>query len=281
MADSAKPLVSIAPLVIEGVSKHFGGLQALEKINLCLNPGERRALIGPNGAGKTTLFHLASGVFPPSSGKIWLFGKDMTRAPVHKRCKLGMSRTFQITSLFRSLSVLENIILSLQARDPCRFVLHRSVASFNHLFLQAQEILEVWNLWERRDAKVRSLSYGEQRALEVIMAIAQRPKLLLLDEPTSGLSLAETASITQILQKLPRDVTILLIEHDMDMVFDLAETISVLHLGRIVAEGTPSEIREDRMVQQIYLGGSSEIFIPTMATATYCKESRCTCPKGR
>ncbi|MBI4322126.1 MAG: ABC transporter ATP-binding protein [Chloroflexi bacterium] len=247
-----------SPLVIQGVTKSFGGLRALDGINLSLNHGERRALIGPNGAGKTTLFHLVTGVHSPSSGKILLFGKDATRMPIHKRAALGVARTFQITNLLPTLTLLENIILSLQAYAPCRFVLHRPVSSFDYLYSQAREILEAWDLWERRNYEVRSLSYGEQRELEIVMALAQRPKLLLLDEPTSGLSPAETASVTKMLRSLPPEVTVLLIEHDMDVAFDLVERMSVLHLGRMVAEGSTDEVRQDKTVQEIYLGSQAQ-----------------------
>ncbi|MGA2466226.1 MAG: ABC transporter ATP-binding protein [Thermodesulfobacteriota bacterium] len=242
------------PLVINNVSKAFGCLQALEGISLSLMHGERRALIGPNGAGKTTLFHIVSGILAPSSGKILIFGHDVSRLPIHKRAALGVARTFQITNLLPTLSVLENILLSLQAHEPYRFVIHRPIASFGPLFLRAREILETWGLWDWRDTEVRSLSYGEQRELEIVMALAQRPKLLLLDEPTSGLSPSETVRVTKMVQNLPGDVTMLLIEHDMDVVFDLVDRISVLHLGRLVAEGSTEEIRQDRTVQQIYLG---------------------------
>jgi branched-chain amino acid transport system ATP-binding protein len=243
-----------SPLIINNVSKAFGRLQALDGISLTLMHGERRALIGPNGAGKTTLFHVISGILSPSSGKILIFGQDASCLPVHKRAALGVARTFQITNLLPTLSVLENILLSLQAHEPYRFVIHRPIASFGPLFLRAQEILETWELWDGRDTEVRSLSYGEQRELEIVMALAQRPKLLLLDEPTSGLSPSETASVTKMVRNLPRNVTMLLIEHDMDVIFDLVDRISVLHLGRLIAEGSTEEIRQDRTVQQIYLG---------------------------
>ncbi len=242
------------PLFVEAVSKTFGGLEALERVNLELKRGERRALIGPNGAGKTTLFHLITGVHPPSSGKIWLFGKDATRIPEHRRAALGMARTFQITNLPRTLTVQQNLLLALQAQEPCRFVMHRAVSSYGYLYARAREILEEWELWDRRDAPVHNLSYGEQRELEIILALAQRPKLLLLDEPTSGLSAGETASVARMIGTLPRDVTVLLIEHDMDVTFDLADRISVLYMGRLVAEGSPDEIRQDETVKKIYLG---------------------------
>jgi branched-chain amino acid transport system ATP-binding protein len=243
-----------APLVIDNLSKSFGGLPALDGIKMNLNRGERRVLIGPNGAGKTTLFNLISGLLSPSCGRIWIFGKDVTRMSIHKRAALGVARTFQITNLLTNLSVLENILLPLQARKPCRFVLHRPMSSFDHLYWKAREILELWELWEDRDKKVHSLSYGQQRGLEIVMALAQQAKLLLLDEPTSGLSPAETTSVVKMLYNLPQDVTILVIEHDMDVAFGLADMISVLHLGRLVAEGSVGEIRQNHTVQQIYLG---------------------------
>ncbi len=262
MVKSVTPQVSqstlekqdIGPLVVENLSKVFGGLQALFQINLSIRHGERRVLIGPNGAGKTTLFNLITGVLSPSSGKIWLFGKDVTRMPVHKRAAMGVARTFQITNLLPTLSVIENILLSLQANASCHFVLYRPISSFQDLLSEAQEILKTWDLWEKKDLEVRSLSYGEQRELEIVMALAQRPKLLLLDEPTSGLSPGETVTVTKMLRNLPRDVTVLLIEHDMEVAFDLAERISVLHIGNLVTEGTPKEIRHNSKVQEIYLG---------------------------
>jgi branched-chain amino acid transport system ATP-binding protein len=242
------------PLVVDSVSIAFGGLQVLEGVTLRLRHVERRALIGANGAGKTTLFHLISGILAPSSGKIWLFGKDITGLPVHKRATMGVARTFQITNLLSTLSVLENIVLSLEAQASCRFILHRPISHFNDLFLKAREILETWGLWERRDIEVHSLSYGEQRELEILMALAQQPKLLLLDEPSSGLSSAETINVIRMLHNLPQNVTVLLIEHDMDVAFDVADRISVLHLGRLIAEGSPEDIRQDETVKQIYLG---------------------------
>ncbi len=245
------------PLIIENVSKAFGGLQALLQVNLSIGEGEKRALIGPNGAGKTTLFHLISGVLAPSSGKIWVLGKDVTRMPIHKRAAMGIARTFQITNLFHTLTVLENILLSLQAGKSCHFVLHRPISSFDYLFRQARENLETWGLWERRDVAVRNLSYGEQRQLEIVMALAQQPRLLLLDEPTSGLSPAETANVAQMLRNLPQEMAVLLIEHDMEVAFEVVKRITVLHIGRVVAEGTPGEVRQDRTVQKIYLGSQA------------------------
>jgi branched-chain amino acid transport system ATP-binding protein len=240
--------------LVEEVSKDFGGLQALKGITLELRAGERRAIIGPNGAGKTTLFNLITGVVAPSSGEIYLFGEQVTGMPVHRRAAMGVARTFQITTLFPTLTVEENLLLGLQAQKTCRFVLHRPISSFDHLLSSAQEILDTWGFWERRNTELRNLSYGEQREMEIVMALAQEPKLLLLDEPTSGLAPAETARVCTMISSLPGEITVLLIEHDMDVTFDLAERISVLHLGELVAEGTPEEVRQDTNIQQIYLG---------------------------
>jgi branched-chain amino acid transport system ATP-binding protein len=244
-------------LVVECVSKSFGGLQAVDEVSLRLNFGERRALIGPNGAGKTTLFHLICGVHPVTSGKICLFGRDVTRDPVYKRAVLGVARTFQINNLFPTLTVLENVLLALQAHERSRFAFHRMMSSFRGLQAQGREVLGSWDYWERRNAVLRSLSYGEQREMEIVVALAQRPKLLLLDEPTSGLSAAETARVTKMIQSLDRNIIVLLIEHDMDVCFELAEKISVLYNGRLVADGSTEEVRRDPTVQAIYLGSRS------------------------
>lgn len=251
---AARAADAVRPLVVEAVSKSFGGLQALEGVSLDLAEGERRAIIGANGAGKTTLFHLISGIHQPTTGRIYLFGRDVTRMSIHGRATLGLARTFQITNLFPSLTVLENVLLAIQSHEPHRFVIHRMMGSYKAQHAAAHELLEQWGLRAKADTEVRHLSYGEQRELEIIMALAQKPKLLLLDEPTSGLSSAETASVTRMIQSLSREITVLLIEHDMDVVFDLVERITVLHLGRLVADGKPDEIRRDQRVQEIYLG---------------------------
>jgi branched-chain amino acid transport system ATP-binding protein len=242
------------PLVVEQLTKRFGGLQALDRVDIAIEPGERRAIIGPNGAGKTTFFNLITGTLPSSAGRIHLFGQDVTRMPTHHRARLGLARTFQITTLFPNLSVLENVLLAVQVLDPAKFVLHRPQAAYPRLATKAQELLERWGLAEQAGTQVRALSYGEQRQVELILALAGSPKLLLLDEPTAGLSAAETATVSAIIKALSRDMAILVIEHDMDVAFELADRITVLHLGRVLAEGIGEEIRKNPEVAEIYLG---------------------------
>jgi branched-chain amino acid transport system ATP-binding protein len=244
----------VTPLVIDRLSKHFGGLQALHDLSLEIQPGERRAIIGPNGAGKTTLFNLIGGQLSPSSGRISLFGREVTKLPPFRRAALGLARTFQITALFPNLTVMENMLLAVQALDSVRFVLYRPLTSYKHLLSKARSLLEQWNLWEKRHALVRQLSYGEQRQLEILLALAAMPKLLLLDEPTAGLSVAETPLVTALIQHLDPSITVLLIEHDMDVAFQVAQHITVLHQGRLLADGSPEVIRKDPTVAEIYLG---------------------------
>lgn len=244
----------MGPLLIEHVSKHFGGLQVLGDINLAVGAGERRVLLGPNGAGKTTLFNVISGLLAPSAGNIFLFGKDVTSLPPHKRAAMGMGRTFQITNLFLNLTIEENLLLSLKAVDAGRRFFLRPLRSDKRLRSRAESLLDQSGLRERRNISVRNLSYGEQRQVEVMMALAQNPMLLLLDEFTSGLSAAEIITVTSVLKALPREITLLLIEHDMDVAFELGESFTVLHMGTVFAEGSSEEIKRNKKVQEIYLG---------------------------
>jgi branched-chain amino acid transport system ATP-binding protein len=243
---------------LKGISKHFGALKAVEHVSMDIAQGERRAVIGPNGAGKTTLFHVVSGVLPPTSGSITLFGHDVTSLPTHKRIALGMARTFQITNLFRRLTVEHNVVLALQALTPTKLSMFRPLGSYKELHQSAEGLMEEWGLQDRRNALVTELSYGEQRALEILLAVSQQPRLLLLDEPTAGLSPAETATAADTIRKLPRDMAMLLIEHDMDVVFDLCDTMTVLHLGEVLASGDPPSVRGNPQVQEIYLGEAVE-----------------------
>ena len=241
-------------LVIDRLSKNFGGLQALRELSLEIAPGERRAIIGPNGAGKTTLFHLIGGQLSPSSGRIVLFDREVSTLPPFRRAALGLGRTFQITTLFANLTVMENMLLAVQALDSVRLVLHRPLTSYHHIRSQARSLLEQWNLWEKRSAQARQLSYGEQRQLEILLALAPKPKVLLLDEPTAGLSAIETKQVVTMIQQLDATISVLLIEHDMDVAFQVAQRIAVLHQGRLLADGSPEAIRKDSTVAEIYLG---------------------------
>jgi len=241
-------------LVLHGIAKAFGGLQVLDDVTLQVARGERRAIIGPNGAGKTTLFHIMSGMLQPTAGRVELLGSDVTRRPVHRRIALGMARTFQITNLFPNLTVEQNVILALQGLTPSKYALLRPLSGDRRLIERAGGLLSEWQLADRRLSLVKELSYGEQRALEILLAVCQRPKVLLLDEPTAGLSPAETAAAVKIVHGLPRDMAIVLIEHDMDVAFQLCETMTVLHSGRILASGTVDEVRRDPNVKSVYLG---------------------------
>ena len=239
---------------LKGLSKSFGGLAAVRDVSLEISPGERKAVIGPNGAGKTTLFNLITGVFPSTAGEILLFGENVTRWPPHKRTALGMARTFQVTSLFPKLTVLDNVLLALAGVGQTKLVMWRSLSSYQGMNEKARRLLESAGYWERRHVEVRNLSHGEQRQIEVVMGLASEPKLLLLDEPAAGLSSGESREMTAFLKRLDPSLAILLIEHDMDVVFDIVSSISVLHFGAVVESGSCDGIRKSERVQQIYLG---------------------------
>ncbi|MBV9121431.1 MAG: ABC transporter ATP-binding protein [Chloroflexi bacterium] len=245
-------------LALHDISKHFGALRAVERVSLDINPGERRAVIGPNGAGKTTLFHVVSGVLPATSGVIEMFGADVTRLPTHRRIGRGMARTFQITNLFRNLTVQHNVLLALQGLSSTKLSMFRTLTSYRGLMSDADRLMDDWRLSDKKHALVTQLSYGEQRAMEIMLAVSQKPRLLLLDEPTAGLSPAETASAAELIRGLPRDMAILLIEHDMDVVFNLCDSMTVLHLGEVLASGDPVAVRGNPQVQEIYLGEALE-----------------------
>ncbi len=241
-------------LVLEHLSINFGGLLAVDDVGLRVLPGERRAIIGPNGAGKTTLFNLISGDLLPTTGRILLLGQDISRLPTHRRAALGMSRTFQITKLFPNLTVWENVLLACQALERTKFSMLWPLRTYRHLYDRGEELLHAVGVWEQREETIKNLSHGVQRQLEVALALAGRPRILLLDEPMAGLSPAETHEMTGLLRKLDRSITLLIIEHDMDVVLDLAENIAVLHLGQKIADGSKDAVRANRQVQEIYLG---------------------------
>lgn len=245
---------AVKSLDVRGLCMSFGGLQALERVSIGMEQGERRAIIGPNGAGKTTFFNLISGMLRPTSGQVYLFGKDATNMSTHGRASLGVARTFQVTNLFPKLTLMDNLLLALQALDGSKFTILRPANSYKHLLEKARELLEAWGLWEKRDVTIRNLSYGHQRQVEVLLAVAQKPRLLLLDEPTGGLSPGETAEMVSIIRNLPTDMSIMLIEHDMDAAFELVDTVTVLHLGKVLADGPRDEVRKNLRVQEIYLG---------------------------
>ena len=241
-------------LALRGLSKSFGGLQAVKDVTLELFPGSRMGIIGPNGAGKTTLFHLITGVIPPTSGQILLFGREVTRWPAYRRTALGMARTFQITTLFPRLTVLDNVLLAVQGLRRMKFVMWRPLLSYRDVYTKARTLLERLGFWDRRQAEVRHLSHGEQRQLEIILALASDPQLLLLDEPVAGLSAGESQEMAQFLRGLDPTLAILIIEHDMDVAFAVVDSITVLHYGEAVEAGSPERIRASPRVRDIYLG---------------------------
>ena len=245
-----------AALSLAGLSKEFGGLRAVDGVSLEVAPGERRAIIGPNGAGKTTLFSLISGETRPSRGRISLFGRDVTRSSPHRRAGLGLARTYQITNLFPRLTALENCLLAVQALTGAKFHLHRAIRRYPAFFERARAVLAAVGLGEQADEVVRNLSHGEQRQLEIALALAGSPRLLLLDEPTAGLSPAESHAMTALLKTLDPAMTVLVIEHDMDVAFALTDRITVLHYGKVVADGLSGEVKANALVQEIYLGTS-------------------------
>jgi branched-chain amino acid transport system ATP-binding protein len=241
-------------LELRGLSKSFGGLHAVRGVTLTVMPGDRKAIIGPNGAGKTTLFNLITGILPASSGQVVLFGQDVTKWPSHRRTALGMARTFQITSLFPKLTVLDNVLLAIQGLRTSKFVMWRFLSSYRDLYDKAYGLLERARFLDRKDTEVRYLSHGEQRQLEIVLGLASDPRILLLDEPAAGLSSGESSEMIRFLAQLDRSLAILLIEHDMDVVFDVAEHISVLHFGEVLETGSAEQIRHSEKVQQVYLG---------------------------
>jgi branched-chain amino acid transport system ATP-binding protein len=246
--------MSTPALSLAHVSRHFGGLKAVDEVSLTLRTGERRALIGPNGAGKTTLFNVISGELQATSGRVELFGSDVTKLPPHQRAARGIARTFQITKLFPNLTVIDNVLLACAALDSRKFVMLRETAACGDLKDRAEALVERFGLSDYRQAWARNLSYGDQRKLEVALSMAGRPKLLLLDEPMAGLSAGESRGMQTILEALERDIAVLLIEHDMDIAFAFAEHVTVLHQGRVLVDGPKDEVSANRNVQQIYLG---------------------------
>ena len=241
-------------LELTGLRKSFGGLHAVRGVDLKIFPGDRKAIIGPNGAGKTTLFNVITGMLPATSGRVLLFGQDVTAWPSYRRTALGMARTFQITSLFPRLTVLDNVLLAIKGVRPSKFVTWRFLSSYRDVHDKALQLLEQADFHDRRDVEVRNLSHGEQRQLEIVLGLASDPKILLLDEPAAGLSSGESQEMAQFLMRLDPSLAILLIEHDMDVVFDVADHISVLHFGEVLEAGEVEQIRASAKVKEIYLG---------------------------
>jgi branched-chain amino acid transport system ATP-binding protein len=241
-------------LRVEGLSKTFGHIQALRDVSISLDAGTRMAVIGPNGAGKTTLFNLISGLYRPSSGEISLFGRNITRLAPHTRNRMGLARTYQITNLYPSLSALDNIRLGLLGTRREKYSMYSRVSGLADVNGRARELLELIRLWSERDTEVRHLSYGHQRQLELVMALASEPKVLLLDEPAAGLSVAETEPMVELIRSLDPNLAILIIEHDMDVAFEIADQITVLHNGQMLARGTKEQVQANNAVRDVYFG---------------------------
>ena len=243
-----------AALRTEGLSKQWGSFKANSDLNITLPVGARHALIGPNGAGKTTFINLLTGALAPTSGKVYLNGENVTHLPQHQRVKRGMTRTFQINTLFPGLTVLESVVLTVCERRGIAGRWMSTVAKQRDAVDEAETLLESLHLLQDADVLTRNLPYGKQRLVEIALALATRPKILMLDEPGAGIPSAESAELFGVITALPADVTILLIEHDMDLVFRFAERIIVLVGGQVLTEGTPASIAADERVKEVYLG---------------------------
>ena len=243
----------MSALAVRGLYKSFGGLQVTSAVSLAVEPGERRLIIGPNGAGKTTLFNLMTGELRPDRGTISLFDNDITRVPGRRRAHLGMARTYQIITLFPRDTLLHNVTLSLLGLTPMRWNPFVRLAG-QPLVGRALQVLDRVGLGHLAERPLAETSYGERRRVEIAMALAQSPRLLLLDEPFAGLSLEERRDVLALVTGIPRDVTIVMIEHDMDVALDFAERITVLHFGEVVVEGTRAEVVAHPRTREIYLG---------------------------
>jgi branched-chain amino acid transport system ATP-binding protein len=241
-------------LVIDEVGKRYGGVQAVDGISLTLHPGERIGIIGPNGAGKTTLFKMIAGDVIPTSGSIRLFEKDVTRMGAARRARMGVGRTFQISNLFRDMTVLDNVRVAARGGSAQARVFWWPQRAHDTVTLRAIDALARVGLHERRDDTVSDLSHGEQRQLEIAMALIGEPQILLLDEPAAGLSALERVTLKQLIEELPRTLPILLIEHDMSLALGLTDRVMCMENGRHVVTGTPDEVRSNETVKEIYLG---------------------------
>jgi branched-chain amino acid transport system ATP-binding protein len=241
-------------LMINALCKSFGGLRVTSNVNLSIEPGERRLIIGPNGAGKTTLFNLITGELSPDSGSIELFGNDITKVASRKRTHLGMARTYQIITLFARETILHNVSLALLGLSPLRWSFFGNLDRQCHIVESAREALAHVGLEGIATRPLAQTSYGERRRVEIAMALAQKPKLLLLDEPFAGLSIDERRDVQQLLKRIPRDVSIVMIEHNMDVGLDFAEKVTLLHFGEVIVEGTRSDVVNDPRTKEVYLG---------------------------
>ncbi|MEA2861411.1 MAG: branched-chain amino acid transport system ATP-binding protein [Methylobacteriaceae bacterium] len=244
----------ICALETRGLTKFFGGLPATQNVSIRINVGERRLIIGPNGAGKTTLFNQITGDLRPTSGTIHLFGREVTRLPAQRRAHLGMSRTYQIITLFSADTLEHNVMLGLLGLSSARWNMVRPASFYPQLREEARAALDRVGLLHLAQRKVAELAYGEKRRVEIAMALAQQPRLLLLDEPLAGLSAEERASVTKLIAAIPREMTLIMIEHDMDTALELAETMTLLHYGKVLADGSRDAVIADPQTREVYLG---------------------------
>jgi branched-chain amino acid transport system ATP-binding protein len=241
-------------LAVSGLTVRFGGIVALSEVDLTVERGSRHGILGPNGSGKTTLFNAISGLNHPSAGRIALLGADVTGRPARARAHMGLARTFQITSLFPSLTVRENVAMATRMADGVAGRWWSATSQQTGAIADAEAMLDQLSIGHLAGRPVRSLGYGEQRQLEIAMALATRPAVLLLDEPTAGLSNAETAALTQLVRDLPAELTVLIIEHDLGVIFEVTDRLTVLQNGVVIASGPSHAIREDPVVKEVYLG---------------------------
>jgi branched-chain amino acid transport system ATP-binding protein len=244
----------MSALVINNLSKSFGGLRVTRNVNLNVEPGERRLIIGPNGAGKTTLFNLITGELAPDAGSVSLFDRDITRMASRKRTHLGMARTYQIITLFARDTIQHNVTLALLGLSSLRWNPVAVLDRQSHLAVAARDALRRVGLEQIAERPLAETSYGERRRVEIAMALAQNPKVVLLDEPFAGLSIDERQDVRKLLTAIPREVTIVMIEHDMDVALDLADRITLLHFGEVIVEGTRAEVVADPRTREVYLG---------------------------
>jgi branched-chain amino acid transport system ATP-binding protein len=244
----------VSALTVQSLSKSFGGLRVTTDVSLTVEPGERRLIIGPNGAGKTTLFNLITGELRPDRGSIQLFGRDITRVASRRRAHLGMARTYQIITLFPRDTILRNVTLALLGLSPLRWNPMSDLGRQHHLAARARDALARVGLAHIADRPLAETSYGERRRVEIAMALAQNPKVLLLDEPFAGLSVDERRGVRELLTAIPRDVTVVMIEHNMDVALEFAERITLLHFGEVIVEGTRNEVVNDPRTREVYLG---------------------------
>lgn len=249
-------------LELDGLSRTYGAVPALDDVSFSVGNGARHAVIGSNGAGKSTLFRLITGAGGDTSGVLRFAGTDITAMPQVKRARLGMAQTFQHSSVFLNVSAAENVALAAQRSLGRARNIWRSTTRYRDVAVRVDECLHAVGLADQREVIAHQLSHGERQQLEVAIALATKPRILLLDEPTAGMSRGETTRFTRLIASLPDDVTIMIIEHDLEVVFELATEVSVLHLGRLIASGSPAEIRADRGVQAAYLGGASPAEVP-------------------